>query len=1074
MTTSARNIPTRRTILRSAALLLAIAPAALGQIDPDLYAGLKWRNIGPFRAGRVSAVGGSIAEPGVFYAAAALGGVWKTVSAGATWFNITDSAPEIANVTAIEVAPSDSKIIYLGTGDRGQGLYKSTDAGQTWQHIGPEISHGVSTILADPHDANLVLAAVQGDPRAKSEQRGVYRSTDGGRTWTRVLYKDDQSGASSLIWAFDNPKVILATLANHYNAGRGAFPPLGGGRSGAGTGVIGTSLYRSTDEGLTWTEIHPVGLAAIGALAVAQHTDSQRVYSLGRGGLYRSDDGGVNWSLGASTLYSASGHIYVNSKNPDVVYTMGTSSYISVDGGRTVVAFKGAPGGDDPREWWLDPINADRILYGGDQGASVSLDGGHTWSSWYNQPTAQVYKIGVDNRFPYWVYGSQQDSGIVGTRNRGDLGQITPWDWFPVPGWEAGFIAPDPADPNVLYSNGNYGDLARIEIDTWQQQIVNPAVGHSIYRRSSNTPIVFSPQDPHTMYWATQFVMRTRDAGRHFEAISPDLSVHAGQQPTAGPATGRGGPAIASLAVSTAKAGVMWTGSSTGIVYMTQDDGAHWTDVTPSDIPAGSLVGVVEASHFDPATAYAEVDRSNAGDEKPYIYRTRDFGKSWQPIVTGLPEGQITGSFVRVVREDTVRRGLLFAGTETSVNVSFDDGDHWQSLRLNLPTTSYRDLVVHGNDLVAGTYGRSFYVLDDISPLRQLTPALVSQLSTRAFLFKPGDALRLRRDMNMDTPLPPEVPHALNPPEGAILYYHLGAKPAAGIKLEIFDAQNRLVRTLSSEAAPPLDEPLPPVPDYWLRKPLVLPAAIGTNRINWDLYYDDPPALSHNWGQVMPAIFHDTPHTPQGALALPGTYTVKLTVDGTTSAQTLVVHEDPRIGESAEVMAGMRAQFDLEQKNVDGMTASNTGYQQASRLRAQLKALLSQSLPAGVADAAKALDAMVAPIQGLMSAAVSGPYGVSAYSGNPGFTGVNGSFAGLMVIVDYMSDHAPVDAQVKAFHDYCGDLNANLALWRKLNSEDLPKFNDLLRKNNLTAVDPVTPPMDLACGSVPAGFATSR
>lgn len=1051
---------------RAAFCLLVFALAGMAQINPNLYGGLKWRNIGPFRGGRVSAVGGAIGQPGVFYAAAALGGVWKTTSAGATWFNVTDSVPEIANVTALEVAPSDFNVVYLGTGDRGLGLYKTNDGGKTWRHLDGAPSHGIANILVDPRDANLVLAATLGDPRAKSDRRGVYRSKDGGGTWNKVLYKDDQTGASSMVWAFDVPKVVIATMAPHYTApgagrgGRGA----GGGRGGAAGQA--PALYKSTDEGLTWTEIKPAGLLA-GSLAVAQHTNSQRMYSLGRGGLLRSDDGGATWSPGATTLYSASGHIYVDSKNPDVVYTMGTSSYRSDDGGRTLVAFKGAPGGDDPREWWLDPIDPNRMLYGGDQGASVTLDGGQTWSSWYNQPTAQIYKIAVDNAFPYRVYGTQQDSGVVSTRSRGDLGQITPWDWFPVPGWEAGFIAPDPADPNILYTNGNYGDLARLEIDTWQQQIINPAVGHSIYRRASSSPIVFSPQDPHTMYWATQFVMMTKDAGRHFQAISPDLTVRSGAAPA--PAnTGRGGAAITTLAVSAAKAGVMWTGSSTGVISVTQDGGANWKNVTPDAIAAGSMVGVIEASHFDPATAYAEVDRSNAGDDKPYIYRTRDSGVTWQPIVNGFPTDEITGSFVRVVREDTMRKGLLFAGTETTVYVSFDDGDHWKSLRLNLPNTSYRDLVVHGNDLVAGTYGRSFFILDDITPLRQLTPSLVSQLRTEtSYLFKPGDALRIRRDINMDTPLPPEVPHALNPPEGAILDYYLAARPAGDIQIEIYDAQKRLVRTLSSRSAMPLNEPRPPVPDYWLRKPQPLPTNVGDNRINWDLRYDDPPALSHNWGQVMPAIYQDTPNTPQGAVALPGTYTVKLTVDGKASTQALTVHEDPRIGESPAVMAGLRAQFDLEQTSVAGMAVSDTGYNQASQLRAQLKTLGGLSPASDVAQAITAIDSKTAPVEGRLSDAASGPYGVPAYTSNPGFTGLNGSFAGLMVIVEYMSDHAPVDAQVKAFHDYCTDLNTNLGLWRTINVQDLPALNELLRNNKLQPLSPATPPPDLNCGTAP-------
>jgi photosystem II stability/assembly factor-like uncharacterized protein len=1052
--------------LRSTVLLLAFSMAATAQIDRQLYAGLKWRNIGPFRGGRISAVSGAISQPGVFYAAASLGGVWKTVSAGATWFNVTDSVPEIANVTALEVAPSDPNIVYLGTGDRGLGMYKTADAGKTWQHLGLA-NHAVGAILVDPHDANLVLAATGGDPRAKSDHRGVYRSADGGRTWTKVLYTDDETGASSIVWAFDNPKVIFATMARHYTE------PGAGGRGGAGGGRgggAGSALYKSADEGLTWAEVKGSGMPTVGALAVAQHSNSQRLYMMGRGGIFRSDDGAANWQLGTSTIYTASGHIYVDSKNPDIIYTTGTSSYRSDDAGKTLVAFKGAPGGDDPREWWLDPVNPDRILYGGDQGACVSLDGGHTWSSWYNQPTAQIYKIGVDNRFPYWVYGTQQDSGVVGTRSRGDLGEITPFDWFPVPGWEAGYVTPDPSDPNILYTNGNYGDLARVEINTWQQQIINPAVGHSIYRRASSAPIVFSPQDPHAMYWATQFVMMTKDAGRHFQAISPDLTVRAGQQPADGAATGRGGPALDALAVSTVQAGVIWTGSTTGVISVTQDGGAHWKNVTPAALAAGSSVGVVEASYFDAAAAYATV---TAGD-KPYIYRTRDYGRNWQPIVDGLPTDEITGSFVHVVREDAVRRGLLFAGTETSVHVSFDDGDRWQPLRLNLPTTSYRDLVVHGNDLVAGTYGRSFFILDDISSLRQLTPALASNLAAQgSYLFKPGVALRVRRNINMDTPLPPEVPHALNPPEGAILDYYLGSEPSGEIKMEIFDAQNRLVRTLSSRPAPPFNEPLPPVPNYWLRQGHALTTIPGANRTNWDLRYDDPPALSHNWGQVMAAIYQDTPYTPQGALALPGVYTVKLTVNGKTSAQTLTVHEDPRIGESPAVIAGLRAQFDLEQKTAAGMVSSNAGYNQASQLRNRLKDLTSQQLPPAVAQAVSAADAKMAPVQGQLSAAASGPYGVPAYTGNPGFTGVNGAFAGLMVIVEYESDRAPVDAQVKAFHDYCTDLNANLALWRTINKVDVPALNEVLGKNNLQPLAPAAPPADLACGAVPPGFGTS-
>ncbi len=571
------------------------------------------------------------------------------------------------------------------------------------------------------------------------------------------------------------------------------------------------------------------------------------------------------------------------------------------------------------------------------------------------------------------------------------------------------------------------------------------------------------------MYWATQFVMMTKDSGRHFQAISPDLTVRTGKQTPAPPVVGRQGIAITSLAVSTATAGVIWTGSANGVIYVTRDGGAHWKDVTPEAISMPSMAAGVEASHFDVAVAYAAFDRSNSGDEHPYIYRTRDYGETWEPIVAGLPTNELTGSFVRVIREDTVRRGLLFAGTETSVHVSFDDGGHWQPLRLNLPTTSYRDLVIHGNDLVAGTYGRSLFILDDVSPLRQFTPELLSRLNSEGpYLFKPGEAVRVRQNINMDTPLPPEVPHALNPPEGAILDYYLPAKPSVDIKIEIYDAQNKLVRTLSSRPPPPFAEPLPPVPAYWLRPPYALTTEVGANRTNWDLRYDDPPALSHNIGQVMAAVYRDTPYTPRGAIALPGVYTLKLMVDGKTSTQKLTVHEDPRIGESPAVMSGLRAQFTLEQKNAAGMAASHTGYEQVRQIRARLKELVQQSPPPSLSDAVKSLDAKMAPVEGQLSAAVSGPYGVPAYSGNPGFTGVNGAFAGLMVIVEYESDHAPVDAQVKAFHDFCTDLNRNLALWRTINRMDLPALNESLRKSSLTPLTPADVPIDLACGAPPS------
>ncbi|HKN68888.1 MAG TPA: hypothetical protein VJW73_21535, partial [Gemmatimonadaceae bacterium] len=768
-------------------------------VDSRLFAGLRWRNLGPFRAGRVAAVSGTIGQPGIFYIGLPAAGVWKTTSAGETWYPIFDSVKDVSSIGSVEVAPSDPNVIYVGTGDiitggginEGNGVYKSTDAGQSWRHLGLDATKQIPTILVDPRNPDVVLIGAQGDVHAKSNERGVFRSTDGGATWTQTLFVNDSTGLQKLARAFDTPNVIFATTVAHYNPPPPpgpATPGFGRGRGNATTGPTNTKLFKSADGGVTWAEISggglPQRLTGKMWVAVANNSNAQRVFVIGDWGLYRSDDGGTTWRQMAaddSRIRNGQGGyncgVYVDPQNPDVVYTLNTASYVSRDGGKTFTGFKGAPGGDDPQQMWIDPTNGQRILFGYDQGAIVSLDGGRTWSSWYNQSTEQIYHLATDNSFPYWVYGTQQDAGAVRIRSRGNLGAITALDWNPVPGWEWGTIMPDPLDPNTVYSTGS--GIVKISYPSEQWINVSPAEDPSRHLRStSDAPIRFAPWNKHMLVAGFQSVWSTVDGGAHWTALSGDLTTRSGAQLAArsDAAAPPSNAAIMSMSLSSAAPGLIWVGTNNGVIKVTRDGGKTWTDASIDGIPRVERAEVfsIEGSHFDPAEAYAVLDLYRIGDYTPYIYRTRDFGKTWTRITSGLPENQPSGSFARFVRGDTQKRGLLFAGTESGVYVSFDDGDHWQSLQENLPNTSVRDAVIKDNDLVITTYGRGFWVLDDISPLRQIAPTVASE---PVRIFRPGDAYRVRRNVGADTPFPPEVPHALNPPEGAIVDYWLGASP---------------------------------------------------------------------------------------------------------------------------------------------------------------------------------------------------------------------------------------------------------------------------------------------------------
>ena len=1058
-------------------LLIVVAPAAQAQ----LISGLTWRNVGPFRAGRVSAVTGAIGEPGVFYAGFPTGGVWKTTNAGTTWDPVFDSIESVSSIGAIEVAPSDTSVVYVGTGDfpsgtnidEGDGVYRSADAGRTWRHVGLDATKQIPSILVDPRDPNLVLVAAQGSLRARSDQRGVFRSTDGGQTWTKTLYVDDGTGIERLASAPDRPGVVFATTDRHYNAPGGGGGG-GGGFGGPGSGPTGTALYKSTDEGLTWHEITGGGLPRLfgrTSVAVAMHTDALRVFLIGNFGLYRSDDGGTTWRrMDADDRRVGNGQggyncgVYVSPSNPDVVYTVNTSSYVSTDGGNTFTGFKGAPGGDDPQQLWIDPTDGQRMLMGLDQGATVTLDGGRTWSLWYNQSTEQVYHISVDRSWPYWIYASQQDAGSIRTRSRGNYGAVTPMDWSPVGTWEWGTVVADPRDPNVVYGSGS--GIQRI---TWpSEQIVDVGPGvdpKARLRLSRSQPLLWAPWDPGELLFGSQYVWATGDGGAHWRKLSPDLGYPKGVTPPDSEAAGRPGAprggAIEALAASTVRAGIIWAATNNGLIKLTRDAGKTWEDVSIPGLPDSSQSDIlaIEASHHDAREAYAAVDGHATGNYAPLFYRTRDFGATWTRIVTGLPIDQPSGSFARVIRADTQRPGLLFAGTESGMFVSFDDGDHWQSLQLNLPNTSYRDAVITGNDLVVGTYGRGIWILDDISPLRQMAPEITSE---PVHLFAPGGAVRVHRNVNQDTPFPPEVPHALNPPDGAIIYYYLGTKPSGEVTLDVLDASGTVVRHLSSIPVAPVSEAAtPPEPNFWLAAPRPLPTATGTNRVIWDLRYDPPPSFTHSFEiNANPGL---TPASPLGPMVRPGTYTIRLTVDGKDHTARVRVVNDPRSPASAAALA---AQADLQLKTYRGMITAWEGYQQATALRAGLATDTASSAPGDVAQKAKAFLARLDTVAG-NAAPVRGP-GFFRRGGSAGprtLVQINGTF-GQQLNGQDLADIAPTAAMLAAYAAGCDDLGRAVTGLREVLAKGLTELNALLAAHGLAAISATAPvPALPVCGA---------
>src|SRR6266581_4694513 len=1031
-------------------------------VPPSLFNEMKWRMIGPFRAGKVNGVAGVPGNPAIYYIGADGGGVWKTTDGGVTWKPIFDreSAPSIG---AIAVAPSNPNTIYVGTGvnavygdvSHGNGVYKSTNGGETWQHLGLEDTRHIARILVDPRNPDIVLVAALGHSYGPNEERGVFRSTDGGKNWKKVLFKDNTTGAVDLCFEPGNPREVYATLW-HVIWKPGVkdqpFEP-------------GSGLYKSKDGGITWAQITGNGLPAENwgraGVAVAPGMRGQRIYLIieakeKKGGLFRSDDAGATWKKISEDQringYWYMGEIFVDPKNPDILYVPLQNFYGSTDGGKHFTAIKGAPGGDDYHSMWIDPTNPQRMMLGTDQGATITMNGGETWSPWYNQPTGEFYRVSTDHRFPYWVYGPQQDSGTAGIASRGNNGQITERDWFPVGPGESGYTIPDPVDPDVVYNAGPAGSVVRLSKITAQARDISPAPVSfgSKYRFNWTIPLVFSPQDPHVLYLGTQFLLKTTDAGTSWQAVSPDLTRTRSDEKDSKKELGT----ILTIAPSGVKEGVIWVGTNDGNIQVTKDGGMAWQNVTPPGLSEWSAVSIVEASHFQAGSAYAAVNRNNLDDLHPHIFRTRDFGKTWQETVNGIRDGD----FVRTVREDPVRRGLLYAGTEQGVYVSFDDGDHWQSLRLNMPVVAIHDLAIEQDDLVAATYGRSFWILDDVTPLRQLdAPGPAFSAAPGTMLFAPRTAIRVRRDENQDTPLPPEVPAGKNPPDGAILNYLLPANSSGDIQLEIYDADEKLVRSFSSMAAPKEPEETPFVAEYWIGHPQPLSKAAGMHRFIWNLRYADPRAMHPQspYNYPIAAIVGSTPLPPQGPLVLPGKYEVRLKAGGQGCRQPLEVKMDPRVA-----AAHNELQDSLElQLKISALLGKNfDGYQQTKELRTRLAELMKRPKEDSVAVAASALDAKIAALDGEPTPILETPKTTS-------FMAVNDTLTALMALVDG-ADFAPSEESFAAYRRICKGESEALAGWQELKSKDVAALNTLLGKSNLTVLlDFPDLAADTACGN---------
>jgi photosystem II stability/assembly factor-like uncharacterized protein len=1018
------------------------------RFNPDLFKSLHWRSIGPFRGGRTRAVAGVPSQPNVFYVAQVNGGVWKTDDYGRTWSPIFDDQPT-GSVGCIAVAPSDPNIIYAGSGEGlqrpdlsvGDGVYKSTDAGRTWIHLGLRDGQQIPQIAIDPRDPNRILVAVAGHPYGPNAERGIFRSTDGGKTFDRVLFKDENVGGADVLIDPQSPDIAYAAL---WEARQGPW------ENAAWTGTAG-GIFKSTDNGKTWQQLSgglPDGIIQAN-LAIAPSMPHRLIASVASPNavnLYRSDDSGQSWVIITKDPRPAGriggGDLSVprfNPKDPDVLIVASTVSWKSTDGGKTWSAFRGAPGGDDYQNVWINPNNPDVVLLGSDQGAIITVNGGQTWSSWYNQPTAQLYHVNADNAFPYRLCSGQQESGSVCIASRGNDGEITFREWHPVSAEEYGYVTPDPLDPDIVFG----GKLTRYDRRTGQAQNIMPKpIRPADFRVVRTQPVIFSPVDPHLLYFSSNTLWKTKDGGRNWDQISPDLTRKTFEvpesvgkyrsQPSAQP-TQRG--VIYAVAPSPLDVNLIWAGTDDGLIHRTTDGGAHWNDVTPKQLKPWQKVSILDAGHFDKNTAYVAINTLRLDDLRPHIYRTHDAGVTWTEMNNGIPDNENTD----VVREDPERKGLLFAGTERAVYVSFDDGDHWQSLRLNMGASSIRDLIIKGDDLCVATHGRGFWILDNITPLRQLQSSIAK---SPALLFRPQTALRVRWNTNSDTPLPPDEPAGENPPDGAMIDYYIGGNGSGTATLEIKDEAGAVVRRYSSADPLPIPDPALAIPPYWVRPPQKLAGGPGLHRFLWDMHYAPIPGIEPEY--PIAAVAHNTAPDHTSPWAMPGKYTVVLAVGGKTYQQSLTLAMDPRVKTSN---ADLAEQFRLSKQLYDEWRALNSISEIVKPIRGQI-AELRPKVPEG--DLKTHIDALAEKLQTLAGAGGGGRRGGGSGS-SPSIATTTGSLRTLFGLIQEV-DLAPTPQAAAAVPNVLKDSRTLQENWLAIMSRDIPALNRELRAAGLPVI----------------------
>ena len=1035
--------------------VFAFIPTLRAQtLKEDTLKGMKWRLVGPFRGGRVLAVAGIAGDANTYYFGSVAGGVWKTTDGGLVWTPIFDKEP-ISSIGGIAVAPSDPNVIYVGTGEAcirgnisfGNGVYKSIDAGKTWTHIGLDDTRQIGRVIVDPHNADIAFVAALGHAYGPNAERGVFRTADGGKTWQKVLYQDDKTGAIDIQFDPSNSHILYAGL---WQAARTPWSLDSGGP--------GSGLYKSIDGGITWKKLEGHGLpkGTIGRIGVAPAPgDSNRVYALVEaedGGLYRSDNAGESWQkLTGDHRFTQRAwyftHVFADPKNPDTVYILNTGMYRSTDAGATFNPIS-APHGDR-HGLWIDPTNPNRMIEGDDGGATVTTDGGKSWTSENDQPTAQFYHVATDNQFLYHLYGAQQDNSTVSIASRSDGGAITDADWFDVGGGESGFVVPDSRNPNIVYAGSYDGLITRFDKSDGQTQDIsawplNP-MGHGaadlVHRFQWTAPIALSPNDPNVIYHGAEVLFKSTDAGMNWTAISPDLTRNdrGKQQSSGGPITKDNTSieyydTIFAITESPLEKGLIWVGTDDGLVQVTRDGGKNWSNVTPKDLPEWSMISLIDPSPHDAGTAYVAVDRHRLDDLRPYIYKTTGYGKQWTKLTNGIPDN----AYVHVVREDPKRRGLLYAGTETGIFVSYDDGAHWQSLQMNLPQAPVDDLTVHNDDLIVATHGRAFWILDDIEPLRQLDDKTDME---DVHFFAPRTAYRSRifsfRVRNMAV--------GENPPSGVILDYSLKEAPKDSIKLQILDSQGKVINKFSSKK---VDEQRPPSEgepfDFGGRD--ALPVEKGLNRFVWNLRYEPAtkvPGLVV-WGG-----------SGDGPVAVPGKYQAKLTVAGKDYTVSFELKEDPRVQVSD---ADLQKQLELGLKVRDRLSEAHRGVNEMKEAQAQMAALKTRL---GSDEKVKDIVAAMDDLNKKIGSVEDGLVQLKAKAGEDALNFPNGPADQLQALGSTVdgSDNAPTQQCYAVFDRLSAPIGEQLAKWKDLKEKDLPALNDKISKANIPAIA-LTPPKD--------------